>query len=351
MTDFLNDEEQNFKFYSIDELEELPKVNWLIDKVFPTIGLGTIYGDSGSSKSFLGLDLALSVAFMKSWFGHVIKNNISVFYICLEGQAGFKKRVQAWVKKHKISIDENNKFNLLINENFSINNQYDVKKLIRTIKRISSKQSLIIIDTFSQSCDNVDENSSKDTMSAINNLEKIYTELNALVIFIHHSGKDKNKGIRGSSAIEAALDVAIHVRREKKNRVWETKKLKDSDDNICHLYELEKIEMDSDGEIMESCVIKPIKNGQKKYLGANQLAVIKTLEELIEGKICKIFELDDQLVSLVLIDDLIENCRIKFSTTKDNQKNNTIMKVIDTLIDDKILKKHMKDNQKYLYIS
>ena len=43
----LNDEEQNFKFYSIDELEELPKVNWLIDKVFPTIGLGTIYGDSG----------------------------------------------------------------------------------------------------------------------------------------------------------------------------------------------------------------------------------------------------------------------------------------------------------------
>ena len=53
---------------------------------------------------------------------------------------------------------------------------------------------------------------------------------------------------------------------EKKTRVRETKKLKDSDDNICHLYELEKIEMDSDGEIMELCVVKPIKNGQKKYL-------------------------------------------------------------------------------------
>ena len=70
---------------------------------------------------------------MKSWFGHALKI-IFLFLYLSRRPSWFQKRVQAWVKKHKISIDENNKFNLLINENFSINNQYDVKKLIRTIK-------------------------------------------------------------------------------------------------------------------------------------------------------------------------------------------------------------------------
>ena len=48
--------------YRIHELENLPKINWLIKDILIDGGIATIYGESGSTKSFLAIDLAMHLA-------------------------------------------------------------------------------------------------------------------------------------------------------------------------------------------------------------------------------------------------------------------------------------------------
>ena|SRR5438094_10643868 len=50
-------------------------------------------GDSGCGKSFLVLDLAFHVATGRPWLARDVSQD-AVIYVCAEGQAGIKQRVQ-----------------------------------------------------------------------------------------------------------------------------------------------------------------------------------------------------------------------------------------------------------------
>ncbi len=58
-----------FRLYSIEELEELPDPDWLIDGIMPEGALVELYGPHGVGKSFLALDWALSLAAGIQWPG------------------------------------------------------------------------------------------------------------------------------------------------------------------------------------------------------------------------------------------------------------------------------------------
>ena len=50
------------------DIQNKPPVNWLVHKVIKAGGLSCIYGMSGSGKTFLTLDMLLSVASGRNWF-------------------------------------------------------------------------------------------------------------------------------------------------------------------------------------------------------------------------------------------------------------------------------------------
>src|SRR5690606_38417102 len=82
--------------------------------------------------------------------------------------------------------------------------------------RCGTPPALLIIDTLSRFFgDGDDENSAKDMkrfVGAINTLMTKYPSLHVMIV--HHSGKDVDRGMRGSSALQGAADTVIQCRKD-----------------------------------------------------------------------------------------------------------------------------------------
>jgi RecA-family ATPase len=91
--------EPRFKLLSLDEIERLPPLEWLIEGLMPAGGLAVLYGAPKLGKSFLALDWALSVAAGRRWLGRNVRQG-DVVYVYAEGVSGLKARVAAWAAEH-----------------------------------------------------------------------------------------------------------------------------------------------------------------------------------------------------------------------------------------------------------
>ncbi len=88
-----------FRFYSVEELTELPDPVWLIEPILSKGGLAELYGDIGKGKSFVALHWALSLsAGLVESTTH--SGLLDVIYVCAEGGRGIKKRIAAWGARH-----------------------------------------------------------------------------------------------------------------------------------------------------------------------------------------------------------------------------------------------------------
>ena len=70
---------------------------------------------------------------------------------------------------------------------------------------------LVVIGTLARNFGQGDENSVRDMVSFISNVERLAEAFGAHVIIVHHTGKDRTKNARGSSALNAAVSTEIKV--------------------------------------------------------------------------------------------------------------------------------------------
>ena len=101
---------------------------------------------------------------------------------------------------------------------------------------------LVIIDTYAKATPDRDENSSKDMTLALMCAERISSKTGATVLLITHTGKDKNKGIRGSSAFYAGVDTVLTVDRQvdSLNLRMKVTKQKDGEDGAIFNFAMKK---------------------------------------------------------------------------------------------------------------
>jgi hypothetical protein len=260
----------------------LPKLSWLVKGVLPDQGTAAVYGPSGSGKTFLILDLAAAICTGQRWFGHRTKQ-APVVYLGLEGGAGLQNRVKAWEKKNKKQYPDNFKYLL---SDFDLTLHKDVEGLISA----SEQGSVVILDTLNRAAPEVDENSSGDMGKILRAAKQIADGLAGLVILVHHTGKDKSKGLRGHSSLHAALDAEIEIDNNKltKTRSWNTGKVKDGKDDIENGFRLEQhcIGVDEDGDEETSCTVESeIFSGSVRAgpSGSNQKPAYEALKNLISG--------------------------------------------------------------------
>jgi RecA-family ATPase len=72
---------------------------------------------------------------------------------------------------------------------------------------------LVIVDTFAQVMPGANENAGEDVGRALAHCKGIHRATGALVLLVHHSGKDSSRGARGWSGLRAAADVELEVVR------------------------------------------------------------------------------------------------------------------------------------------
>lgn len=269
-----------YKLQSSADMCNLPAIQWRIKNRLPARGLAVIYGPSSSGKSFLALDLLQSLAFGHDWFGYKVKQ-CSVTYVALEGEAGVAGRIKAYVSRHGSASSDIR----YAAQPFTLIDVDDINDLAKAILAAGTAD-VVVVDTLSRAIAGLDENDSK-AMGQIIAAAKILQELlGGLLLFIHHTGKDAAKGMRGHSSLHAALDCAIEVKRTGDYREWVIAKSKDGEDGASHRFKLEVVplEIDIDGDAITSCVIVPDQSVQaisKKMptLGSNQKIALKALEE------------------------------------------------------------------------
>ena len=248
--DFVAEPEAPSRWITRDQLMAMPDMQWRVKGVCPTRGLGQIYGESGSGKSFLAIDMAVAIAEGREWFGCKVKQG-PVALMALEGGAGIKKRVIAWEKTNGRQIPGSVKITL---EPFDITDPEQVAEAAHHLE----KGTTVYVDTLAQASSGRDENSSKDMGLILAGAKAFEAAICGMVVLVAHTGKDLTKKVRGHSSQKAAMDFQIEVRANGGGqKSWVLEKSKDDITGGEHGFELEIVFLvtDKDGENVTSCVI------------------------------------------------------------------------------------------------
>jgi hypothetical protein len=270
---------------------ELAGVNEAFDFVEGLLGVGAsslVYGPSNVGKSFLILDLCACVATGRSFRGELEVDQGGVLYLSLEGRHGTINRLEA-IKRRELIAAETPLFVSFDHVSLtspSIGPTYG-QIVAETCRKIEREQGvsfkLIIVDTLSRAMAGGDENSGRDMMIAVGEIDLIRGETGAHVMIVHHSGKDETRGARGSSTLRAAVDTEIELSRPEGSAITTMRVTKQRDFQIGPPmpFSLEVVELGTDrrGNPINTCVVKhedEIMAGQPRGRGRPKSSVSKT---------------------------------------------------------------------------
>jgi AAA domain/Primase C terminal 2 (PriCT-2) len=236
-----------------DQLRQLPATPYVVRNIFPAQGLAAIYGEPGSGKSFLALDLAHAIAAgAADWFGFRVRQT-PVAYIALEGVGGIGRRATALELHTKKRCPDQLRFwrrdiQLLTGEGIELL----ASEILQTIGR----GTVLIVDTLNQASPGADENSSSDMGKIIASSKRLASVVQGLVILVHHAGKNRAQGLRGHSSLLAAMDTVIEV--SKAPRRWSITKAKDDSSDVTRDFDLVlyPVGIDDDAMPLTSCAVQ-----------------------------------------------------------------------------------------------
>lgn len=225
------DDSGTFELLDLDQLEDLPAPEWLVKDLVVDNGLTVIFGDPGAGKSFVGLDMTLRLALGMDWHGTETKQ-AGVLYIAGEGARGLGKRVKGWRREHG-KQGANAPF-LLLPVPVALLDPEQRAKLLRTIdeamRRSEFPIGLVVIDTVSRSLAGAGENGADEMGAFVAACDIVRNYTGGAVLGIHHSGKDKEKGMRGSTVLLGACDGVIRVTKDGDLVTLKTEKQKDAEE-------------------------------------------------------------------------------------------------------------------------
>jgi archaellum biogenesis ATPase FlaH len=245
--------EERFRLKDTTEFIVRQKSSWIVKGLIPNASLGVIYGASGSGKSFFVLDLMAAVARAVAWRDLKVKG-ARVCWIAAEGQEDMRKRVQAYCMHQGIPSTELPMEFIDQAPNFL--EDVDIKAVIKQM-RAKGKFDVVVVDTLAQVMAGGNENSGEDMGKVLAYCREITRLTGAMVILIHHSGKDESRGARGWSGLRAAADFELEIIRADEDRVATVTKMKGGADGDEYGFRLQGIVvgLDDDGDNETTCII------------------------------------------------------------------------------------------------
>lgn len=198
MADALDDADQAFD----DEL---------IEGVIGRNAMGVIYGDSNSGKTFLAISIGAALGMAAEWMGRPCAGGL-VVYLATEAPGSVEMRLRALQRRLGRKVPG---FVIVKSPINLMDGDVDATAIISLIEQIEREQGakvvMIIGDTLARISAGANENSGEDMAVVLKHADVIRTATGAAFMWIHHSGKDQAKGMRGWSGIRAAIDTEIEI--------------------------------------------------------------------------------------------------------------------------------------------
>lgn len=260
----------HFRLMLDRDLDALPPLRWLVKGVIPDAGIGAIYGDSGTYKSFLTLDALAHISNGREWFGHRV-NAAPAVYVPFEGQGGIPNRVKAWRVAQTAILNPGNLATFeadpavssgvaVIMEIMNLREQADRERLVSTLIECGWAGGVLCIDTLAHASSGIEENSSA-MGEMIGIFRDLQQRLGGVILLVHHSGKDQSRGMRGWSGLHAAMDFIIECQREgelgSRQANFRLSKVKDGTTGTTHPFRMELVPLgfDEDGDAVTSLIV------------------------------------------------------------------------------------------------
>ena len=305
---------------------QLLNSDYFIKGVLDRVALGMSFGEPGSGKSFLLTDMALAIARGVPWNGHRVRQ-ARVVYISLEGHTGINRRLAAYAEFHAVDLSAIPFAPL--KTRLSLLDKKDVLALAQAVTGAGGAD-LIVIDTLAQATPGGNENSSEDMGKALWSAQELGRTTGAMVLLVHHSGKDSTKGARGWSGAKGAVDVELEVLRDGDRRTVKLSKVKDGRDGHEIPFSLQTVQLgaDQDGDEISSCVVSTTPGARpvRQPKGDAQRLVLSVLRDLAD--MCE----DDEPVHLyALINNAVAQMPFDQTQGKRDSRRTTISRAVDSL--------------------
>ncbi len=192
---------------------------WLVDYLFAVGGVSGIIGEPKSTKSWMALDIAISVALGSKALNHftVPKPRRVAYFFAEDLQSAINSRIRAFAEGRSIPTQafSDNLFIQPRGTNIDISKDLDCAQIIASCRMIGGDLGLLILDPF-RDIHTGSENDSDSMSQVMKRLRALSTILNCTVLIVHHSKKvdpayagSDGSEIRGSSTINAALDSRL----------------------------------------------------------------------------------------------------------------------------------------------
>lgn len=203
-----------FRIVSRAGMSHIRPPEWLIRDFIPEESYSIIFGKPGTCKTFVALDIGLSIA-----TGHMesdtamwtdLAKSGNVLFAAGEGRAAITQRVSAWEKTH---LNGNTAEKFYLADPVPLISEKPEPFIANALRASPGGYQMVIIDTVGRSLQGVNENAQEYASAFTNLVQVIQKELGASVLALHHVGHNDTGRARGSSVFGADADTIIKLER------------------------------------------------------------------------------------------------------------------------------------------
>ena len=201
-----------FRITDRDSIIALPPPEWLVSPYLQAETCAILTGGYSTYKSFIALDMALSIVSRPQQSAWDTRLRGPVVYMLGEGRSGMGKRLAAWERHHGLVLDKNDI--LFVDPVPHISMGRDIRdSLVKALLNIGDGYKFVVVDTMGRAMSGLNENAS-ETASALSKMASELREgLGACVLAVGHTRKDRTTGqgaTRGSGVFENDADTVLN---------------------------------------------------------------------------------------------------------------------------------------------
>lgn len=325
------------KFLTYGEMINLPSPGWLVDGLIMEETSALLFGKSNAFKSFLGVDIACSVAtghVHNDWHGQDIYDGLDVLYVATEGALGVAtQRIPGWMDAHNIPEDQRNGI-YLYPEEIALDDDNAVNDLLTScahkvaveednpgIRDPRYAYALIVIDIFGSTMMGP-ETSDETARAWVKNVNRIKRQVKCAVLTLAHTGWSDDTRARMHTHFWGSFDTRLKAIGDKESRtcVLTVDRHKDADSGGEWGFRLDAVELADGKSTLVPRLCDEVEVKQKRRVSGKPAVALQALSEALIDKGKTIAGPNYPTSPVVAIEDWKNMCQRHGLTDSDNSE-------------------------------